>query len=357
MKLEELGYNKDLQKYAEELDLADFGLGRVIAEHKERYIVQSEAGELEAEITGNMRFTAASREDFPAVGDWVAMTVFDGNNAIIHRILPRSSMLKRQAVGQAGEIQLIAANIDYAFIVQAVDRDFNINRIERYLTICHASKITPVIILTKIDLVDAQGLSEKIEAIKNRVKDVPVLAISNTLQSGYKAFNEILIKGKTYCLLGSSGVGKSSLLNNLSGRNVMKTDAISLSSNKGRHTTSHRELVVLEQGALLIDNPGMREVGMTDAAGGLESTFEQISQLAASCRFKDCSHTGETGCAVTDALEQGRLDRHAYENYLKLEREKDHFESTLAEHRKKDKDFGKMVKHVKSDMKKYKPNR
>lgn len=357
MKLEELGYNKDLQKHVEDVDLSDFRLGRVIAEHKERYVVQSEAGELEAEITGNMRFTAASREDFPAVGDWVAMSVFEHNNAIIHKILPRTSMLKRQAVGQAGEIQLIAANIDYAFIVLAVDRDFNINRIERYLTICHASEITPLIILTKTDLVDEHDLTEKIKAIKDRAKDVPVLAISNISQSGYKDVHEILIKGKTYCMLGSSGVGKSSLLNNLSGRKLMKTDAISQSSHKGRHTTSHRELVLLEQGALLIDNPGMREVGMTDATGGLESTFEQISQLAESCKFKDCSHTGETGCSVIDALEQGHLDRHAYENYLKLEREKDHFESTLAERRKKDKDFGKMVKNVKSDMKKYKSNR
>ena len=357
MKLEELGYSKDFQKLAEELDLADFTVGRVIAEHKERYIVQAEAGELEAEITGNMRFTAASREDFPAVGDWVALTVFESKHAIIHKVLPRSSMLKRQATGQAGEIQLIAANIDYAFIVQAVDRDFNVNRIERYLTICHASKIIPVIILTKIDLLDEQGLSEKIEAVETRFKDVPVLAISNTLHSGYRDLNQALIKGHTYCMLGSSGVGKSTLLNNLSGRTVMKTDAISQSTNKGRHTTSHRELVVLDKGAILIDNPGMREVGITESAEGLESTFDQISQLAASCRFKDCTHISETGCSVIDALEQGDLDRHVYENYLKLEREKDHFESTLAERKKKDRDFGKMVKNVKSDMKKYKPNR
>ena len=357
MKLEELGYSKDFQKLAEELDLADFTVGRVIAEHKERYIVQAEAGELEAEITGNMRFTAASREDFPAVGDWVALTVFESKHAIIHNVLPRSSMLKRQAVGQAGEIQLIAANIDYAFIVQAVDRDFNVNRIERYLTICHASKIIPVIILTKIDLLDEQGLSEKIEAVETRFKDVPVLAISNTLHSGYRDLNQALIKGHTYCMLGSSGVGKSTLLNNLSGRTVMKTDAISQSTNKGRHTTSHRELVVLDKGAILIDNPGMREVGITESAEGLESTFDQISQLAASCKFKDCTHISETGCSVIDALEQGDLDRHVYENYLKLEREKDHFESTLAERKKKDRDFGKMVKNVKSDMKKYKPHR
>ena len=357
MKLEELGYSKDFQKLAEELDLADFTVGRVIAEHKERYIVQAESGELEAEITGNMRFTAASREDFPAVGDWVALTVFESKHAIIHNVLPRSSMLKRQAVGQAGEIQLIAANIDYAFIVQAVDRDFNVNRIERYLTICHASKIIPEIILTKIDLLDEQGLSEKIEAVETRFKDVPVLAISNTLHSGYRDLNQALIKGHTYCMLGSSGVGKSTLLNNLSGRTVMKTDAISQSTNKGRHTTSHRELVVLDKGAILIDNPGMREVGITESAEGLESTFDQISQLAASCRFKDCTHISETGCSVIDALEQGDLDRHVYENYLKLEREKDHFESTLAERKKKDRDFGKMVKNVKSDMKKYKPNR
>ena len=152
MRLEDLGYNSKLEKFRIDNNLNDFEIGRVIAEHKERYIVRTTEGEFEAEITGNMRFTAKSREDFPAVGDWVALTTYDSDFAIIHKILPRFSIIKRQAVGQFGEIQIIAANIDYAFIVQAVDRDFNINRLERYLTICNSSKVSPIIVLSKIDL-------------------------------------------------------------------------------------------------------------------------------------------------------------------------------------------------------------
>jgi ribosome biogenesis GTPase len=350
MKLEDLGYNNEFEKFRLDNNLDRFETGRVIAEHKERYIIKTSSGEFEAEITGNMRFTAKSREDFPAVGDWVALTTYESDFAIIHQILPRFSTIKRQAVGKFGEIQIIAANVDYAFLVQAVDRDFNINRLERYLTICNSSKVSPIIILTKIDLINEHRISEIAENIKARIKNIPVIAISNESQDGYDIIKTTIEKGKTYCMLGSSGVGKSTLLNNLSGKTVMKTDTISQGTNRGRHITSHRELIVLENGGILIDNPGMREVGIADSASGLEITFDMIVSFSQNCKFKDCTHTNEIGCSVLEAVEKGEIDTASYENYLKMEREKAHFESTVAERRKKEKYFGKILKNYKKDM-------
>lgn len=352
MRLEDLGYTNKLEKFRIDNKLDSFEIGRVVTEHRERYIVRTTQGEFEAEITGNMRFTAKSRENFPAVGDWVALTTYDSDFAVIHQILPRFSVISRQAVGQFGEIQIIATNIDFAFIIQAVDRDFNINRLERYLTICNSSKVEPVIILSKTDLIDEVRLNEIVENIHARIKDTSIFAISNETKNGYEAISRFIEKGKTYCMLGSSGVGKSTLTNNLSGKTVMKTDAISLNTNKGRHITSHRELIVLDNGGILIDNPGMREVGIADSASGLEITFDQIVRLSQNCRFKDCTHTNELGCAVLNAVEKGEIDEASYENYLKMEKEKAHFESTVAERRGKDKEFGKMMKNYKKDIKK-----
>jgi len=350
MQLEDFGYTDKLEKFRIENNLLDFEIGRVVAEHKERYIVKTAAGELDAEISGNLQYSAKGREDFPAVGDWVSLTIYDSGFCIIHNIIPRFSMILRRAAGQSGEIQVIAANIDYAFLVQAVDRDFNINRLERYLTICYSSKVIPIIVLTKTDLIHDQKITEISDRIQQRIKDVPVIAISNQNLNGYEALKKIIEKGKTYCMLGSSGAGKSTLINNLSGRMVMRTDAISRSTNKGRHVTSHRELVVLDNGGILIDNPGMREVGIADTANGLETAFDMIIDFARNCKFRDCTHTDETGCAVLAAVKNGEIDKNSLENYLKLEREKVHFEASVAEKRKKDKDFGKMLKNYKKDM-------
>jgi ribosome biogenesis GTPase / thiamine phosphate phosphatase len=352
MKLEDFGYAAYLEKVGIENNLTGFEIGRVVSEHKERYIVRTEQDESEAEITGNLRFAAKSRKDFPAVGDWVALSVYDSDFSIIHKILPRFSVISRQAVGQFGEVQLIAANIDCAFLVQAVDRDFNINRLERYLTICYSSSVNPVIVLTKTDLIQEQKIAELIAVIKIRVKNIPVLAISNETQYGFETLTQLIEKGKTYCMLGSSGVGKSTLLNNLSGRSVMRTDAISKSTNKGRHITSHRELIVLGNGGILIDNPGMKEVGIAESGSGLEITFDKIIDVSHSCKFKDCTHTSEIGCSVLGAVETGEIDKDSYENYLKMEREKVHFESTVLEKRKKEKEFGKIIKNYKKVMKK-----
>ena len=352
MKLEDMGYTKSLEKFRSEHNLSGFEVGRIIAEHKERYIAKTIEGEYEAEITGNMRFTAKNRDDYPAVGDWVALTTYDSDFAVIHQVFPRSSTIQRQAVGRFGEIQIIATNIDYAFLVQAMDRDFNVNRLERYLTLCNTSRVSPIIVLSKLDLIDEVRLSEIMEDINARIKGVPIFALSNETRAGYDTLMSTLEKGKTYCLLGSSGVGKSTLLNNLSGKTLMRTDTISQSTNKGRHVTSHRELIILESGAILVDNPGIREVGIADSADGLEITFDRIIKLSRSCRFKDCTHTSEVGCAVLEAVKNGEIEKSSYKNYLKMESEKAHFEATALERKRKDKAFGKMIKNYKKDMNK-----
>lgn len=347
MTLEDLGYSSELETFRKDQNLDSFGVGRIISEHKERYVVKTPEKEYDGEIVGNLRFTAHTRADFPAVGDWVAISEYEGNKVLIHSVFPRKTILERQAVGKQGEKQIIATNIDYAFIVQAVDRDFNINRIERYLSICNISNVKPIILLNKIDLITNSELSRLVSKVQQRIKQVPIISISNESHKGFEELKETIEKGKTYCLLGSSGVGKSTLLNNLAGEQLMKTNTVSASTNKGRHVTSHRELMVLDNGGLLIDNPGMREVGITDSKEGIENTFNAIIEMSKNCKFKDCTHTTEVGCAVLKAVETGEIDKSSYENFLKIEREKEHFESTVADKRKKDKDFGKMTKNYK----------
>jgi ribosome biogenesis GTPase len=314
--------------------------------------VRTGSGEFEAEITGNIRFTAKNREDFPAVGDWVAMATYDSDQAIIHQILPRFSVIRRQAAGKTGDVQIIATNIDYGLVIQAADRDFNLNRLERYLTICNASGVLPVIVISKADLAEEEQLQRMVLSIEQRIPDIPVICISNRTRRGYEALGPYLKKGKTCCMLGSSGIGKSTLLNNLSGRAIMETGIISAHTNKGRHVTSHRELVVLEEGGILIDNPGMREVGIADTGQGLDVTFDRIVQYAGDCRYSDCTHTSESGCSVIAAVESGEISRAEYENYLRMEREKAFFNTTLEERRRKEKEFGKFMKNYKNDKRK-----
>ena len=221
-----------------------------------------------------------------------------------------------------GQIQIIATNIDFGLIVQAVGKDFNLNRLERYLTICNASKVEPIVVLSKIDLLNESDLENIKKQITKRIKDVTIIMVSSQSAKGYAALQKIIQKGKTYCLLGSSGVGKSTLLNGISGKSLMKTGHISTSVNKGRHITSHRELVVMEEGGILIDNPGMREVGVSDLTDGLELTFDTIIDYSQHCKFKDCTHTQEQGCAILEAVENGEIDKASYINFQKMEREK-----------------------------------
>ncbi len=324
MRLEDLGYNDELQMYRQENGLNSFDVGRVISEHKERYVVKTETGECDSELIGNLRFTAGSRYDFPAVGDWVALSEYDDGKALIHAIYPRSSIIERKAVAKAGQVQIIA------------------------------SKVTPMIVLSKIDLIPKSDLDDILLGLRDRIGNIQIFTVSSEVEKGYDDLIMSIEKGKTYCLLGSSGVGKSTLSNFLSGRQQMKTDTISESTSKGRHVTSHRELIVLENGGILIDNPGMREVGIADTSSGLEITFDAILTLSENCRFKDCTHLHEKGCAILEALENGEIDEGAYHNYQKLEREKLHFESSAEEKRKKDKEFGKMIKTHKKMRKKNK---
>ena len=348
---QDLGYNEQLENHRIEQNLDAFEVGRISLEHKERYVVKTPTHEFDAELMGNLRFTAESRYDFPAVGDWVAFSEYDEDKALIHAIYPRHSIIKRQAVGKKGQIQIIATNIDFGLIVQAVDRDFNLNRLERYLTICYTSKVEPLIVLSKTDLLDAADLDLIVGQINQRMSEVPVIEVSNQKSDGYEALKPYIQKGKTYCLLGSSGVGKSTLLNHVSGEALMETGEISTAVGKGKHVTSHRELIVLKEGGILIDNPGMREVGIADSKAGLETTFENIMDYAEDCKFKDCTHINESGCAVLEALENGEIDEDAYLNFRKMEKEKTHFESDAMERKKKDKDLGKIIKGFKKQRK------
>ena len=353
MTLEELGYNKEIEAYLESEKLSDFAVGRVLIEHKERYIVKTAEGEYEAEITGNLRFSATKRSDFPAVGDWVTLTIMDDHFAIIHHVLPRKSIIERQAVGKFGEKQIIASNVDVAFILQAVDNDFNLNRLERYLSICHAAQIEPVLILSKIDLIAKEERDAMVRQVLERVENLSIILLSNETKEGFDQMNSLLEKGKTYCIMGSSGVGKSSLINNLIGTDVMKTKSISDSTHKGRHTTSHRELFVMDKG-ILIDTPGMRELGIAGSESSIDSTFQVISDLASQCKFRDCTHTNEKGCAILNALDAGEIDAAAYENYSKMKREQQRFELSIKEKRDKDRQFGKMIKNILAQKKKTK---
>ena len=354
MKLEDIGLNDQILAYMEEEELILEEVGRVIVEHKERYIVQTEDGALNAEITGNLRYSAESRVDFPAVGDWVKIAVYDQDSAVILSVLPRISILERQAIGKFGERQLIATNVDVAFIMQAVGHDFNLNRLERYLSICHASQITPIVVLSKTDLGSPEETQQLKDQINHRHQDIPVIALSNESLEGLNDIGDHIEKGKTYCILGSSGVGKSSLINNLLNKEQMKVSNISEATAKGRHTTSHRELFVLEEGGVIIDTPGMRELGMTDNSQGLELTFADLAEIAEQCKFNDCTHTNEVGCAILEALDNEEIDEDALENFLKLKREQAHFESSVREKRAKDKKLGKLYKRIQEDKRKRK---
>ncbi|MCT4581068.1 MAG: ribosome small subunit-dependent GTPase A [Flavobacteriales bacterium] len=353
MELAKLGYTTVLEDYRKAQGLEHFSVGRVIAEYKERYIVRTAQQEYEAEIIGNLRYTAQSRVDFPAVGDWVAISTYESDNAFIHALLPRKSVIERKSVGKKGEKQIIASNLDKAFIVQAVDRDFSINRIERYLVICYEANIEPIIVLNKVDLIDALKTAELVEKLRQRIKDVPICLTSSKSLKGVEVFQKQIGPSKTYCLLGSSGVGKTTLLNTLLKSEVLKTANISLSSNRGKHTTTHRALKILENGGMLIDTPGMREVGIATSGKGVAATFESINALSTQCKYNDCTHTVEPGCAILLALNNHEIEPALFENYKKLLKEQQHFESTVQEKNKKGKALSKQIKHYK-EMKKRK---
>ncbi len=352
--MEQLGFAGKITELITPSDYEGFELARVILEHRERYVVQTTDTVRSAEVTGNLRFSANDRRDFPAVGDWVKIMVLDESTAIILAVFPRTSILERQAVGKVGEVQVIASNIDCAFIAQSFGHDLNLNRLERYLAICHAALIEPVILLTKADLVEKEEQEAVLAQVRERVKGIPVLPISIETEQGLAKLQEELQPYRTYCIMGSSGVGKSTLVNWLKGIEVLKTGSISSSTDKGKHTTSHRELIVLPNGSIIVDTPGMRELGMVDNAQGVELTYDEILAFAENCKFNDCTHTEETGCAVLQAVDEGEISPAALDNFQKLLREQTHFSSSIQEKRRKSKAQGKLYKSIQEERRKQK---
>ncbi|BCK87954.1 putative ribosome biogenesis GTPase RsgA [Sideroxyarcus emersonii] len=346
MELIELGLDDWFEKQASRLCGAGLCLARVTAVDRGRYVVRNEHGEVPAELTGKFLHAAASSLDMPCVGDWVCVQYHDAeSHASIHDVVPRRSFLRRKSPGKNIDFQMIAANIDVAFIVQSCHFDFNVRRLERYLVMVNEGQIEPVVLLTKTDLVGAAELERMLANIRAAGITARILALSNVTGEGVEQVKQLMLPGKTYCLLGSSGVGKTTLINQLSGHDVLETGAVS-GTGEGRHTTTRRHLVALDNGALLIDMPGMRELGILSAGEGLDDSFADIKALASQCRFADCSHGNEPGCAIRKAIESGELNAEHYRSYLKLKAESDFNEMSYVDKRKKDKAFGKMVKTV-----------
>ena len=322
-------------------------IARVTAVDRDQYTVRNAESEVPAKLTGKAIYASASSVDQPCVGDWVSVRYHDsGAHASILEVLPRTSFLRRRKPGAKGEFQMIAVNIDLAFIVQSCHVDFNVRRLERYLLITSEGGIEPVILLTKSDLVSPVELEQLISRIRDAGIGARVIALSNVSGNGVDQVRELIEPGKTCCLLGSSGVGKTTLINSLVGDCDLTTSAVS-ASGEGRHTTTRRQLIVLEQGGSLIDMPGMRELGMLGVSEGIDDSFSDIRAYSHKCRFADCTHTSEPGCAIREGIANEELDPEHFQNYLKLKKESEFHEMSNLEKRRKDRAFGKFVRSVK----------
>jgi ribosome biogenesis GTPase len=309
------GRTEEFELYAED------GLvpARVAAQHRGGYVVYAESGEHRAEVAGRLRHAALTASDFPAVGDWVALDATTGADAtLIHAVLPRATSFSRKAAGDEETEQVVAANVDVVLLVSAFGDDLNVRRIERYLAAAWESGARPVIVLNKSDL--SADLAGDVAAVEAIAFGVPVHVVSCLDGSGVSQLAVYLEGGRTVALLGSSGVGKSTLLNRLLGWERQEVRDIR-ADGRGRHTTTHRELVPLPGGGLVLDTPGMRELGLWEAGTGVRETFADVAEIAAGCRFADCAHASEPGCAVRAALADGSLAPERLESYRKLQRE------------------------------------
>jgi len=352
MKLEELGFSHWFKSKIDPTKLIEYQIARIVTVNKDSYLIRNRKKDVFAEVTGKFKFDADLPLDYPTVGDWVYAKYFNQDSfAVISEIFPRKTILKRKTSGKKIEFQLIAANIETAFIIQSLDYNYNLRRLERYLAMINESNIRPIVLLSKNDLLSPLNVEEKISEIHTIMPDLQIMAFSNITNSGLSKIEELLIPGETFCLLGSSGVGKTSLLNNLLTEAQFETRAIREKDGKGRHTTARRHLNILKNGAMLIDTPGMRELGNIGLESGIDNTFDEISELSRQCHFNNCSHTQENGCAVLSALKEGTISRERYENYIKMNKESAYHEKSYYEKRRKDKQFGKMIKSVKKHIK------
>ncbi len=351
MKLSDMGFDQWFQSRVSDLGKEARDIARVSAVDRGSYLVRNETKEVPAELAGKFYFQVKSSVDLPCVGDWVTVQYHSNDTAaIIHEVFPRKTFLRRKSAGEKVDFQMIAANIDVAFIVQSCHFDFNVRRMDRYLVMAADGGVEPIVILTKTDLITPEELEQKLAAIRSSAITARVLALSNITGIGLDEFQQVLVSGRTYCLLGSSGVGKTTLLNRLIGQDAFDTKAVS-GTGEGIHTTARRQLIVLNQGSMLIDTPGMRELGLLGVSEGVNHGFEDIVQLSLNCRYANCGHTQEPGCAVRAAVTSGALTEDRYSSYMKLKKESEYHELSYIDKRKKDRAFGRFIKSAKKQMK------